>query len=174
MTAPEVFSVKPGDWVVSRCDTGRVAKVRQVYRYHDTVYVDLTLISRSGEKIGRESPPMGGPRTFEPACPYADWQRIEAPEFPIMLKWVPGPDSTKHAAYHHDGKVLADREWTRPIRKGLGGSGRAGNFDPEMEAAALRRAAQELRDAARAQQGTSLMDRAARLERQARAILNPL
>lgn len=174
MSEPEILPVKPGDWVASRYDAGRVAKVRQVYRYQDEVLVDLILFSRTGEKIGRESEPLGGMLTFEPACPYRDWQRIQQPEFPISLRWVPNPDGIGTAGYHHNGSVLPDRAWTRPIRKGLGGGGRAGNFNPEMEAAALRRAAQELRDAASAPQRQSLLDRAASLERQAGTILKPL
>lgn len=164
---PLTLPVKPGDWVASHNNAGYVAKVKNVVRYKDEVLVDLILFSRTGERIGRESPAMGGPRTYEPSCDYANWHRISKPEFPITLKWIPTEDGRVTGAYHHGAQQLPDRAWVRPMPRAAGGIAKTSNFNPEMEAAALRRAAQEMRDAARNPSGPSLTERAANLEQQA-------
>lgn len=45
--------------------------------------MDVVLYSPEGERIGRTSPAMGGPRHFEPAVPVEYWQRIQKPTFPL-------------------------------------------------------------------------------------------
>ncbi|MDU8350904.1 hypothetical protein RYA05_03230 [Pseudomonas syringae pv. actinidiae] len=45
--------------------------------------IDIVLYSPDGDRIGRSSPAMGGPRSFEPAVPFEYWERIEKPQFPL-------------------------------------------------------------------------------------------
>lgn len=45
--------------------------------------VDLIIYDRDGERIGRESPAMGGPRGYEPCCGALHWKRIQRPDFPL-------------------------------------------------------------------------------------------
>lgn len=45
--------------------------------------MDVVLFDADGRCIGRESPPMGGPDSFEPAVPVEHWQRIAEPDFPL-------------------------------------------------------------------------------------------
>ncbi len=80
--AEEAF--KPGDWVIRR-DWQQIAKVKE---YNPDCGVlgatlDLVIYSRSGERIGRESPAMGGPRGFEPCCSASDWAPIRKPAFSL-------------------------------------------------------------------------------------------
>lgn len=172
----QTLPAKPGDWVVAKHDLGRVAKVKDVYRDEHGVAVDLVLYARSGDVIGRESPAMGGPRTFEPSLNYEDWERIDDPKFPIELRWIPDKeDPTRNvAAYATRGKRLPDLEWTRPVRKSKTVRARkpSTDFNPEMEAAARRMAAQELRDMFRSKIGSpdALVKRAEELERGADSI----
>ena len=42
----------------------------------------------AGGAVGRASPAMGGPRTFEPACTVTDWRRIGQPQFPMAPQIV--------------------------------------------------------------------------------------
>lgn len=76
---------KPGDWVIRR-DWLQLAKVKDYTpasgRWEATL--DLVIYDRSGERIGRESPAMGGPRGFEPCCPASDWAQILKPAFPLQ------------------------------------------------------------------------------------------
>lgn len=82
------YPFKPGDWVVDDCE--RVAKVKGVSRYRGDVYLDLYIYSDRGERIGRQSPAMGGPRTFEPGCSAKGWSRLAGePEWPITVKAIP-------------------------------------------------------------------------------------
>lgn len=166
------FPVKPGDWVESRSGSGDVATVRAVYRIGGDVLVDLVLYDRDGGKVGRRSPACGGPRSFEPACNYDDWQRISEPEFPIPLKWVVTEDGKRTARYVA-GTVQPDRSWLPRKRKVAPRVPRVrvGNFDPAVEIAALRRSAQELRDASRAIGGNdTLIQRAEALDAEAKSL----
>ena len=164
MTDFDTFPVKPGDWVGSRAS--RVAKVRRVYRYEGVVLCDLVLFSNKGERTGRESPAMGGPKKFEPACPYAGvWFRITQPVFPLRFVWEPTENGTKIARIFLPAR-LPERKWTPPARR----SASVRNFDPELEAKARIMAAQELRDAARAHNAPALTERAIVLENEASAM----
>lgn len=155
------FPVKPGDWVADTSE--RVAKVKDVWRDQGNILVNLILFNNDGIKTGRESPILDGPRTFEPACPYADWHRIPKPSFPITLQWVPN-GTGKLIAKHYAGDPLPNREWTPPKRK-VKPSYR--NFDPDIESKARLIAAQEMRDMARQLGVPALIDRAVALENEA-------
>lgn len=169
-----VYPVKPGDWVAAKYDSSYVAKVRGVEfdSMAGEMIVDLVIYGRDGRKIGRESPALGGPRTYEPACSYSNWQRIEPPDFPLSLEWIENGDGTMTAGYT-PGTPLPDREWRRPRRASPASRSKPAtkpNYDPESEAAGRRLAAQELRDVARKHDVPALIDRAAQLEREADAI----
>lgn len=110
----QTFPVKPGDWVSD--GTGRIAKVRSVDRDEHGIMVDLYLYARNGEKIGRSSPVMGGPKTFEPACSWDGWYRIEEPSFPLRLEWQQKPNGTRCAEWSV-GEKLPERQWVKPRRK---------------------------------------------------------
>ncbi len=111
-TLPDTYPVKPGDWVAN--PAGEIARVKDI-GFDGSYVVDLYLYDRDGTKLGRTSPAMGGPRTFEPCCDYSWWHRIEEPVFPLSIGRV-----------ERDGKVLIDwvmpsalpnREWRRPVRR---------------------------------------------------------
>lgn len=61
--------------VVSRPQLGRVHSV-----YEDGT-IDIVIYGASGERIGRVSPAMGGPRGFEPCCSADLWTPIQRPDF---------------------------------------------------------------------------------------------
>jgi hypothetical protein len=172
--AETTFPVKPGDWVVDRSDAGKVAMVKGVYR--DTeVLVDLALYDRDGKLIGRASPAIGGPRNFEPAMTYGNWERIDDPRFPIGLRWIPSEkDPNVSVAIHATkGKRLPDREWVKPkrrLRLPAAVVRRGTDYDPVLEASARRMAAQELRSFHKAGNPDLLVKRAEELEREADAI----
>lgn len=76
------------DWVARIVDehNPEIGRVRDVYA--DSLapgeYVmDVILYSADGERLGRTSPAMGGPRGFEPAVPCKEWRRIAEPAFPL-------------------------------------------------------------------------------------------
>jgi hypothetical protein len=107
-----VFPFRPGDWVSDQ--SGNVAKVKGVWEGKPgEVLIDLVLYNRSGERIGRDSPAMGGPRTFEPACDSTAWHRIKEPTFPIDLKWVQDGKGKKQARYFA-GDPLPPAQWKKP------------------------------------------------------------
>lgn len=146
----KVYPAKPGDWLERDEVPGEVAKVKQIYVYDDEVIVDLYFYNRYGERLPRQSPAMGGPTSYEPACPFKGWHRISEPEFPITLVWIDVEDGRRTAEYSSGGDRLPDREWVRPPARRRGGrSFVGGNYDPQLEASARRMAAQEMRDAAR-------------------------
>jgi hypothetical protein len=78
---------KPGAWVARLACDGihpQVAKVRDVYPEHNAL--NLIFYSSTGERIGRISPAMGGPKSFEPFCGADSWVEIEEPPFDEMAK----------------------------------------------------------------------------------------
>lgn len=75
-------AVQKGAWVC-REDNRALGQVRDAYSDEEGAYLDIVLYSPSGERIGRESPAMGGPTSFEPACPARYWICVEAPRFPV-------------------------------------------------------------------------------------------
>lgn len=72
------MSFKKNDWVANQFGIGKVRHV------HEDGLLDIVLYARDGKRIGRDSPAMGGPTTFEPCCDPDNWKRIQEPEFPLM------------------------------------------------------------------------------------------
>jgi hypothetical protein len=71
-----------GDWVT---DGHQLARVRYVGRTPADNTFDLVMYSiPNGDRLGRVSPAMGGPRHFEPCCDTKGWRRCK-PSFPIRL-----------------------------------------------------------------------------------------
>ncbi|WP_234265660.1 NADAR family protein [Hydrogenophaga sp. NFH-34] len=74
---------KAGDWV---CDGSRIARVKEVYEPDGISLegsLDLVLYARDGNRIGRESEALDGPKGYEPMCSATAWRRIEKPAFPL-------------------------------------------------------------------------------------------
>lgn len=71
-------------------DGSRIGKVKAIWPdcNGSGVTYDIVLYSRFGDRIGRESPAMGGPRGFEPCCAAEHWKEIERPLFPLE-KYTP-------------------------------------------------------------------------------------
>jgi len=76
-TPPSAPPFQAGTWVA---DDKRMGRVRYA---HADGSLDIVLYARNGDRIGRESPPMGGPRGFEPCCSPEGWQQIAKPDFPL-------------------------------------------------------------------------------------------
>lgn len=116
MSDERVFPFKPGDWVSN--DADRVAQVKSVYGEGDEVLLDLVLYDWKGDKVGRESPACGGPRTFEPACSAEGWERVAEPDFPIRPTWVPTADGSGLVSRMWAGERLPPANWKpRPRRR---------------------------------------------------------
>lgn len=113
------FPVKPGDWVSNA--NGRPAKVKAVYESSGEALADLVLYNRKGNRVGRESPACGGPKSFEPACSLEGWHRIAEPSFPIELKWIPTGEGSVVGGYYA-GKPLPARQYI-PTPRRVRGSG---------------------------------------------------
>lgn len=109
---------KPGDWVADSAEQiGRVKSVHGESAFEPgAILLDIVMYDRQGNKLGRVSPSLGGPRTFEPCMNAANWRRIAEPDFPISLKWVPDKDG-KVTARYWAGDTLPPANWTpRPRR----------------------------------------------------------
>jgi hypothetical protein len=180
VTADGPIPVKSGDWVVSVHDPSRVAKVRAAYSFGGEILVDLYIYDRDGNRLGRTSPSMGGPRKFEPACTYKGaWRRISEPEFPIRVESVPDPDRPGwfRLIPYVKAERLEDRRLheQKPYRPKLPSPSKLpsrSNEDDEVVASRLRYAAQELRDSVKnagleGQAAQSLLKRAQELEEEA-------
>jgi hypothetical protein len=116
-TAPERFPCKPGDWV---SDGGQIARVKSVDWDGAEVVVDLFIYNRDGDNIGRTSPVLGGPRTYEPCCPWRYWHRVPEPEFPLRLVEVPIPGTDRVKVDWDFGAPLPELAWKRPVRRSRG------------------------------------------------------
>jgi len=174
MEMSEVFPVKPGDWLASNGDDTRVAHVKDVFADRSGIAVNLVLYDVNGERIGRQSPICGGPRTYEPACDFAYWHRINAPHFPLQMKWMPDTDHHGEPVFiakYDTGPALPNRQWIRPIRisRRLPSLTLPTN-NVEIEIASLRRAAQEIRDLSRKHNMPEMIARAVELEKEADAL----
>lgn len=172
----EVYPCKPGDWLVSKSNAQRVAKVKAVYADsldRGRVVVDLYLYSVRGDRIPRASPVEGGPRTFEPACDYDNWHRIEEPAWPISLVWKTDGEGRRVADWSGNERPLPDIRWSpRKRRPRQARMPRVvANLDAELEARARRMAAEILRDKARDLTIPVLKEEAEKLEREAERIL---
>ena len=81
--------MKKGSWVMRIADDTQAPQIGQVVglftlRGEDAGdYLNICLYGPDGARLGRVSPPMGGPRDFEPACPVSNWVEIEHPTFPL-------------------------------------------------------------------------------------------
>lgn len=190
MTEP-VLPIVQGDWVarIEHTRYAAIGRVKQSYWDREPggpVCMDVVLYDTGGVVIGRTSPAMGGPKTFEPAVEFGEWwQRIEKPNFPLISKLVgipskenPGKVTLVETLYHATGlKPKAARTKQRkqsrdfPRAKAIVIKSTNG---AEVEAAALRRSAQELRDAAKGLSdgviASSLIDRARTLEAEAASL----
>jgi hypothetical protein len=113
LRAPDRFPTKPGDWV---SDGHQVAQVKAVDWDGTEVVVDLVFYANNGEKLGRVSPAMGGPRTFEPSCSWRYWHRVHEPDFPIQISGIPEADGRVRIDYFH-GDPLPERQWKKPVRR---------------------------------------------------------
>lgn len=105
---------KPGDWTAD--DSARVAYVRSVYEDRGAILFDLVMYDRDGKKVGRVSPSMGGPRTFEPACSIQGWRRIAKPAFPLTMVWQSNGKG-KQTPVWQTGKTLPPADWTPKPRR---------------------------------------------------------
>lgn len=92
--------------------SGRVATVKEIHEYEGEILFDLVMYDRDGTRLGRVSPALGGPRTFEPMCSIEGWERVAAPTFPMVPKWVNQPDGTNRAMYWS--KRLPPANWKKP------------------------------------------------------------
>ncbi|AXQ69301.1 hypothetical protein HOU02_gp424 [Caulobacter phage CcrBL9] len=191
MSDERILPVVQGDWVAENHD-GRivVGRIRQSYECGDEVLMDVVYYDPDGVKVGRSSPDEGGPKTFEPAVPFDDrWTRIEAPAFPLKRESMLIPSETPGRStlvytYYHGGYGAAKRKAIRTKkRKQSRDYARRPSVvfipkDPsnevDIEIAALRRSAQELRDVARnlvnTPGHTTLIDKARKLEAEAAAL----
>lgn len=71
--------MKRNDWVT---DGYQLGQIRHVW---GNGYIDIVLFDRRGNKLGRTSPPEGGPKDFEPCREAKDWKVIEPPRFPLKI-----------------------------------------------------------------------------------------
>lgn len=176
-----------GDWLETIGDSSlRIARVRKAYWSRnsdgeDKLYGDLWLYNFNGDRTGRESPAFDGPRSYEPFCDLSDYQRIAEPQFPIELHSYPTGEGTYTFRYQTKAKVLGPR---KPRKKATSIKAVAqvvvvesnNGFDPEVEARALKIAAETLRDTARtlpAETRGAIIEKAEHLESQAAALLAP-
>lgn len=106
--------VTAGDWIAEAPDTTHpdIAKVKSVY--WDNIagewVADIVIYDHQGDRIGRKSPAMGGPKHIEPCVPMGNWRRIAKPEFPLStdmtghrdwgphLKYLPDEQANSHGA----------------------------------------------------------------------------
>ena len=180
MTGPDEALPLPlanGCWVMTGEGTGvRVARVKACYRVGGRTVVDLTFYANDGNRTGRESPAMGGPRHFEPACSLDGWVRIEKPSFPLSMSWITD-ESGRQTPGFTGVKVIPFGEFAsgapRTRRAPARPTPRKSDYDPRHEASWRRMAAQELRDLARSlpSSAAEMRDRAAKLEAEADLIM---
>lgn len=176
-----------GDWLETTGDSQlQIARVREAYWARNSdgevkLYGDLWLYNYNGDRIGRDSPAMGGPRTYEPFCDLSEYQRIAEPEFPIGLHAHDTSETSYTFRYMTKAKVLGPR---KPRKKAVPARVVSkvvvvesdNGFDPQAEARALKIAAENLRDTARALPAEAralVIEKAEGLERQAAALLSP-
>jgi hypothetical protein len=152
---------KGGDWVESKEGVLQVGIVKRCYWSRgwngqpDEILIDLYLYDYDENRVGRVSPVMGGPRTFEPSLSAGDWKRIEKPRFPITIQGIPSEDGTRvRFGYATKAKVLPDRQYIKKKRKIAAFVTPAvqvpnpNGFNLEAEILGKRLAAEKLRDTA--------------------------
>jgi len=83
---PLPHDIRQGSWV-ARFDNANyppIGKVKRMYQFGDEGLLDVVMFDSYGQRLGRVSPAMGGPTSFEPACPAELWEPIEKPAFEEM------------------------------------------------------------------------------------------
>lgn len=194
MTTDPILPVVQGDWVASLPNrTFQVGRVRGAHYDKGEVFIDLILFDASGVQVGRVSPHMGGPKSFEPWVQYTgNFRRIAKPDFPLTRKSYSIPTKKKkngnvmhRVHFDYDLSVIIKPERTKTVKRGqprwmtriaptsLPKSRMNINMDGEISA--LRRAAQELRDMAKKIAASevgrrTMLDRATELEKEAAAL----
>ncbi|UTC29718.1 hypothetical protein BAJUN_00880 [Bajunvirus bajun] len=167
--AKPVLPIAQGDWVAENRDglgQLRVGRVKYAWFDKGEILMNVVLFSMDGDKVGRDSPAMGGPRTFEPCVPFDErWTRIEPPDFPLIAEpvqrpvpdkpgtvvldysyrgasgWKPKPARTRAVKQSGDRARTPRRYTIVEVEKPSNGL--------DLEIAGLRRSAQEMRDLAR-------------------------
>jgi hypothetical protein len=191
MAEVEPLPIVQGDWVATKGHHAsiQIGRVKQSWRESDgKVYMNVVIYAPSGEDVGRVSPACGGPKRFEPSLTFDDyWQRIERPRFPLRRKDMgvpsekPGWVTLVSTYYHDDGdgglRPKAVRTKAAQAERRLSPRSRPHHSHPgeptnkgEMDIAALRRSAQEMRDLSKnlSPEGEKiLLDRATELEAEA-------
>ena len=76
-----------------------IGRVKDVYTdaWTGETLIDIIVYDRGGNRIGRESPSMGGPTSFEPACTASNWKEIKEPNFPLT-QWAYIKDSVRYTS----------------------------------------------------------------------------
>lgn len=73
----------PNVWVVSK-DWDKIARIKNVHvEKNAIVALDLVFFNRNGDRLGRVSPALGGPVSYEPCCGADQWIAIREPAFPL-------------------------------------------------------------------------------------------
>jgi hypothetical protein len=152
----EIFPLARGDYIIRKYDN-QIARVRSIWwdEYEKEFCMNLSIFSKDGNDVGRLSPVCGGPANFEPAITFSTefYERIDNPSFPIsiVLKWVDDGKGNRVAQEVASVNTLPFRQHKRraKVRAKPGPAPIKGNFDPLMEATALRIAAETVRDMSR-------------------------
>ena len=160
---------------------GQVKAVYETAPGSGQYLIDLVLYDWRGNKIGRTSMHEGGPRSFEPALPLEDFERIYRPSFPIdvALVWKPDPKNPNRrigrSGYRESIRFAPVRERLR--KRSVPARLAKTNIREYLDASALRLAAQTIRDTARTVVGDvrdSLLEQAVRIEKEAAALEAPM
>jgi|GEM_PF-1510402 len=73
-----------GHWVRERdIDNPELGHIKETY-WDSTAkewVMNLIIHSQDGERLGRTSPPRGGPSNYEPCVPCQFWEPIDQPDF---------------------------------------------------------------------------------------------
>lgn len=157
-----VLPIARGDWVAEVRDGminfGHVTDAYWDQEPGGAVLMDIVIYATSGEKIGRHSLAMGGPTRKEPAVPFDDtWTRCKKPNFPLVMKWVDTGRGTRTPSFQesYTRRPVRTKAVERRVKAAPAAPTAAPNFDPELEARALRIAAESLRDIARTLNGAA-------------------
>jgi hypothetical protein len=167
-----------GDWVESRyLSEPKIGRVVNSCWSKDgdtlSCMIDVAIYGYRGDRIGRETPAMGGPRRHEPWVSYSEWFRIEKPDFPLTLEWKSNEDNAGHTlvlvtnAKRLEDRTEHKRDRSRKYVPRAVAKPTNTDFDPELEIRTRRMAAQELRDTYRDTGVSALLTKAEALEAEA-------
>lgn len=74
-----------GDWVAEAgVNRPCFGMIRQVWQDGS---IDIIMYAYTGERVGRVSPPEGGPVSFEPCCTAEHYAKIDKPQFPLKTNF---------------------------------------------------------------------------------------